>query len=179
SIYQLILKIGIKLNMENPEKFRNMLKEKLGKRNIELLRKLNVPIDNLYISTSTISKQDIMKHLIEALITIVGNRTSHYFAVAVMTKLINEAKKTHILYEKIQLQKINETYSLRFLDQIESSNDEQFRKSIKALIEAVGAHLGQKKRDFIEELKRNLGKEYVLFIENLGLNFHILEMKFN
>ncbi len=179
SLYQLILKIGTKLHIENPEQFRMNLKQKLGKRNIELLRKLNVPIDNLYISTSTVTKQDIMRRIIDSLITLVGDRTSKYFAVAVIIKLIDHIEKNHTLYEKIQLQKDSETYSLTFLDEVESISDEEFKKSIKSLIEAVGAHLGKKKGDFIEELKRKLGRDYVALIENMGLNFHMLEMKFN
>lgn len=179
SIYQLILTIGTKLRIENPEEFQMMLQQKLGERDIELLNKLNVPIDNLYILTSTVSKQDIMRHLIDSLVHIIEDRTSHHFAAAVMKKLMNEVEKTHVLYEKIEFQKSNETYSLTFLDEIESSTDEQFRKSIKALIEAVGTHLGTKKRDFIKELKKRVGNEYVTLLEKKGLNFHILEMKFN
>lgn len=179
SINYLMIKIGTKLSFKNPEQFRMMLKQKLGKRNIELLRKLSIPIDNLSIVVSTITKKDIMHRVIDSIIIIIGNRTSHYFAVAVIIKLINDVKKTHILYETIQLQKTNETYSLTFLDGIESSTDEQFRKSIKALIEAVGTHLGAKKKDFIKELKKRLGNEYVSLLEKKGFNFHILEMKFN
>ena len=179
SLYQLILKIGTKLNIENPESFRNQMKQKLGQRNTELLRKLNVPIDNLHISTSSVLKKDIMHSLIEALLNIVGDRTSQLFAVAVMIKMINSIEKNNPIYKSINLKKEDESYSISFEENIESIDDEEFRKSVKALIEAVGKHLGRKKGDFINELKKKLGKEYVESIEQMGLNFHILEMRFD
>ena len=155
------------------------MKQKLGQRNTELLRKLNVPIDNLHISTSSVLKKDIMHSLIEALLNIVGDRTSQLFAVAVMIKMINSIEKNNPIYKSINLKKEDESYSISFEENIESSDDEEFRKSVKALIEAVGKHLGRKKGDFINELKKKLGKEYVESIEQMGLNFHILEMRFD
>ncbi|MBS3778173.1 MAG: hypothetical protein KGY50_02630 [Candidatus Thermoplasmatota archaeon] len=179
SLYQLIVNIGSKLNIENAEDFRSNLKRKLGQRNTDLLHKLSVPIDNLYVSTSSVLKKDLMTGLIDALVDIVGNRTSQLFAVAVMIKMTNVVKENNPLFETINLTKEGDSYSLSFEKNIERVVDEEFRKAIKALIEAVGKHLGNKKGSFINELKEKLGKEYVSSIENMGLNFHILEMRFN
>lgn len=179
AIYQLILYIGTKLKVENGEEFRFELKKRLGQRNTELLRKVNVPIDNLYISISTISKKDIIHQLIDALIDIVGNRTSQLFAVAVMIKIIDGVKEESEVFTQVQLEKIESSYSISIKENVESANDEEFRRAIKAMIEAVGAHLGRKKGEFISALKQKLGSDYVATIENYGLNFHILEMKFD
>jgi len=179
SLYQLIMEIGTKIKIQNPEQFSQLLKQNIGVHNTDLLRKLNIPVDNLYFSTSSLSKKDIMQHLIDALIDIVGNRTSQLFAVTVLKKMSSAVEETHPLLRKVSITKNEKSHSVSFESSFESSNDEEFRKSIKALIEAVGSHLGRKKGDFIQELKKKLGKEYVTTIENMGLNFHILEMRFN
>lgn len=179
ALYQLIIYIGTELKIENAEEFGHELKQKLGKRNTELLRKVNVSIDHVYISTSSITKKDIMKQLINALIGIVGDRTSRFFAVAVLKEMMEKVEKNNSIFEKILLQKDEKAYDISFTESIESATNEEFRKSIKSIIEAVGSHLGRKKGDFITELKKNLGTPYVTAIEKTGLNFHILEMKFN
>lgn len=179
AIYQLILHIGTKLQIEDSEEYRNKLKYKLGKRNTELLQKLNVPINNLHITTSSFSKKDILNQLIDALIIIIGERTSKLFAVAVMIKIMGNVKQANTLFSDIQIQKNQEKYNLFIYDTIESASDEEFRKSIKKLIESVGAHLGQKRGEFISSLKLKLGEDYVSTIENYGLNFHMLEMRFD
>jgi hypothetical protein len=49
---------------------------------------------------------------------------------------------------------------------------------MKTLIEKVGKQLKHKQSTFIHQLKEYLGKEYVTAIEDLGVNFHIFELKF-
>jgi hypothetical protein len=179
ALYQLIIKIGTTLNLDNSERYRQNLIQKLGKRNTELLRKVNVPIDNLYISSSKLSKQDIIHHLIDSLITIVGSRTSEHFAVSVMIKMIDMVKQKESLFQLLELEKKKKDYTLTFSSDFEMVTDDELRRSIKALIQVVGSHLGKKKGDFIHELKQKLGKDYVLSIEKLGLNFHMLEIRFS
>ncbi len=179
AIYHLIVHIGTKLQIEDSEEYRDKLKYKLGKRNTELLQKLNVPINNLYIKTSSISKKEILNQLIDSLILIIGERTSKLFAVAVMIKIMNDMKQNNTLFSDIQLQKNEEKYNLFIYDAIESANEDEFRRSIKTVIESVGTHLGQKRGEFISSLKQKLGDDYVSTIENYGLNFHMLEMKFD
>ena len=179
AIYHLILQIGTKLKIKDSEEFRNKLKYKLGERNTELLQKLNVPINKLHIKTSSFSKKDILSQLIDALILIIGERTSKLFAVAVMIKLLDNVKEGNWILSDIHIEKNQEKYNLFIYDTIESANDDEFRKSIKFLIESVGIHLGEKRGEFISSLKRQLGNEYVTTIEKYGLNFHILEMRFD
>ena len=179
AIYHLIVHIGTKLQIVDSEEYRDKLKYKLGKRNTELLQKLNVPINNLYIKTSSFSKKEILSQLIDSLILIIGERTSKLFAVAVMMKIMNDLKQKNTLFSDIQLQKNQEKYNLFIYDAIESANEDEFRKSIKTVIESVGTHLGQKRGEFISSLKQKLGDDCVSTIENYGLNFHMLEMRFD
>ncbi len=179
ALYKLIYQVGTQLDFDQSTQFQSRLLQKLGKRNAELLRKLNVPIDNISIAKSKLSQQDIMQRLIDSLIEIIGERTSAYFAVAVMMKMLDNVKKTHPLLTKIQISKNKNDYSLQFANDFDSADESDFRKTVKSLIQAVGAHLGKKRGDFIDELKKKLGKEYVSSFERMGLNFHMLEMKLN
>jgi len=179
ALFNLIYHVGTHLDFNQSTQFQRILLQKLGQRNAELLRKLNVPIDNIIIAKSNISQQDIMERLIDSLIELIGERTSEYFAVAVMMKMIGNVKKSHDLLTKIQISKNKDNFSLQFADDFNSADETDFQKTAKSLIQAVGAHLGKKRGDFIEELKKKLGKEYVSSFERMGLNFHILEMKLN
>ena len=179
ALYKLIYHVGTQLDFDQSIQFQSRLLQKLGKRNAELLRKLNVPIDNISIAKSKLSQQDIMQRLIDSLIEIIGERTSAYFAVAVMMKMLDNVKKTHPLLTKIQISKNKDGYSLQFSNNFDSEDENDFRKTVKSLIQAVGAHLGKKRGDFIDELKKKLGKDYVSSFERMGLNFHMLEMKLN
>ena len=179
ALYKLIYHVGNHLDFEQSSQFQTTLLQKIGKRDAELLRKLNVPIDHISFSKSHLNHQDLMQQLVQSLIEIIGERTSKYFAVAVMIKMLDNVKQSHSLLEKIKLSKTPDNYSLQFADDFESSNENELRKTVKALIQAVGAHLGRKRGDFIDELKKKLGKDFVSSLENMGINFHILEMKLN
>ena len=96
-----------------------------------------------------------------------------------MIKIIDGVREESEVFTQVQLEKIESSYSISIKENVESANDEEFRRAIKAMIEAVGAHLGRKKGEFISALKQKLGSDYVATIENYGLNFHILEMKFD
>ncbi len=179
ALYNLILAIGTKLKIKNAIEFQQTLKRKLGERNTDLLRKVNVPIDQIYISTSSITKKDIIRQLVKSLIIIIGDRTSHLFAVAVMKKIISNVKTDYELFSKVQIDKNQESIHITFSGAVESIDDVEFRKALKALIESVGAHLGKKRGEFISELKKKLGDKFVTRLESYGLNFHMLEMKFD
>ena len=125
------------------------------------------------------TKKDILTLLIDALIEIIGERTSKLFSVAVMTKILGNMAKTDNAFSEVTLEKYQNDYKLIISDDVESFNDPLYRKSMKSLIDSVGSHLGQKKGEFISTLKKKLGNEYVSAIEKYGLNFHMLEMKFD
>lgn len=55
----------------------------------------------------------------------------------------------------------------------------EFAKAIRDVIKIAETHLDDKTNtSFIEDFKKQLGGEYLLQIEKIGVNLHFLEFKF-
>ena len=171
--------IGKKIHIDNRDTFREQFKQNLGRENVRLLRDINVPVDTIEFSSRLFKMNDILQRLIESLLRIINQYTSERFAIVVMKKLIIELKEQNEIFTSIQMEEKNGSFQIDFLKDMESFHEESVRKAMKALIQAVGMHLKRKQAAFTYELKKLLGEEYVSTIEELGINFHIFELKFD
>ena len=163
---------------DDTELFRNQLKNSLGRQNLSFLNGINVSLDSIEFPTQTINEKKMFERLIISLIQIINQHTSDRFAFMVMNKLIEELKQQHLIMNTLQIEKKDGIYQISLVNEKELSDRDKLRKVMKTLIERVGKQLQHKQSSFIEQLKQNLGKDYVTAIEEVGVNFHIFELKF-
>jgi hypothetical protein len=179
ALESIIQDTGDALHIQESSLFLNTLRNHLGPSNVASLRNLRVNIDSLHFRLTTLNNEDALRKIIDALIEVIGNRTSKMFSLAVMKKIIFAIQQNNNLLDGMNLTSESGFYEITWQQHFESLSDEDCKKIIKQLVQAVGSHLGAKRSGFIQDLKKALGKEYVECIEKLGFNFHMMEIKFD
>ena len=98
----------------------------------------------------------------------------------------NVLKKFKYEYDYLKLIKIDSKRFSKGLDELIISSDIEYVKpselgrGIQKIIEDISISLGEEASfNFIERFKERLGKAYVLRIEELGVNLHIIELRQN
>jgi hypothetical protein len=178
SIHDICTCVGNKMHGESGNVFREQFKEILGIENVSLLRDINVPIESLRFVSDPIKIKDLLQKLISSLHKVIKIHTSDQFALVVMKRIINEIKDQNEILNAIELDDNNGSFQSVFSKNVDSYDEASVRKAMKELIQKVGANLERKQSSYITELKKLLGEDYVASMEDLGVNFHIFELKF-
>jgi hypothetical protein len=86
-------------------------------------------------------------------------------------------------YDFIQLIKVEpatkqgELYHIIIGGNLDTINETDARRAIHLLLESITESLGEKISDeFIQKFKNSLDKKYLLKIEEMGINFHMIEL---
>jgi uncharacterized protein YnzC (UPF0291/DUF896 family) len=71
-----------------------------------------------------------------------------------------------------------ELYHITITDNIDSINETDARRAIQQLLETIMESLEEKvRKEFIQQFKNSLEKKYLLKIEEMGVNFHMIELR--
>jgi len=71
-----------------------------------------------------------------------------------------------------------ELYHITITGNIDSINETYARRAIQQLIEKIIESLEEKvRKEFIQQFKNSLEKKYLLKIEEMGVNFHMIELR--
>jgi hypothetical protein len=122
----------------------------------------------------------IFKQVIKALIDILGKTSTEndaIFAVNSFLRKIDSAYK-FLKYVKVD-SATNEgkLYHITITDNINSISETDARRAIQQLLETIMESLEEKVRnEFIQKFKNSLEKKYLLKIEEMGVNFHMIEL---
>jgi len=171
--------VGDALQIKDSSMFLAAFQNKLGKTSVSSLRNLRVNIDSLHFKSITIRNKEVLRKVIESLIQLISDRTSNMFGLAVMTKIIEDVQMNHDAIKGLEIQSEAGFYEINLEQSIDLIEEIEFKKIIKNLIEAVGKHLGTKRSGFIQDLKKTIGKNHVEYLEQIGFNFHMLEIKYD
>jgi len=123
----------------------------------------------------------IFKQVIKALIDILGKTSTENNAIFTVNSLLRKIDST---YEFLKYVKVDpatgqrELYHITITDNIDSINETDARRAIQQLIEKIIESLDEKvRKEFIQQFKNSLEKKYLLKIEEMGVNFHMIELR--
>ena len=156
------------------EKFRNNFNEDY----ISKLGEMGVNINVLQLSQVL-----VVQHVLKALIDVLSEFSAQSYAVLTID---NVTKKLGDKYEFLKYIKID---SMRYSEGIDaisvlpeidivrpSEVGRGIQKTVEETIMSLGEEAGQ---HFIEKFKKRLGKAYVLRIEEMGVNLHMIDLRRN
>ena len=125
----------------------------------------------------------IVKNVIKALVDVFIETTTQSYAVLMVNNML---KKHGDKFEYLKLINIDGTRFPEGLDAIivpeeieqvrESELGRGLQKIMETLIKSLGDEAGKK---FLEKFRKRLGKAYILRVEEIGLNLHMLELRQN
>ena len=154
------------------------LKDRLTADYIVKLSEMGVDLNVIQLKQSL-----IVKHVIKALIDIVNETTTQSYAVLMVNNML---KKHEDRFEYLKLINIDSSRFSEDIDAIivpeeieqvrESDLGRGLQKVMETLIKSLGDEAG---RNFVEKFKERLGKAYILRIEEIGVNLHMMELRKN
>ena len=183
---QKLLELTInKTDLENKDSIIDGFKLKLGDRNLYEIENLGVKLDKIRIEKSRYEEEDIIKKSLESLIKVIGMRTSDKFAVSVVSHILESLKKSDgnspLTMISIDISANSSSLpdcSISVSPNIKYAKTKEIARGIQEIVKMAGTHLGNKTISFVDDFKSQLGNNYVTAMEDLGVNFQLLEFKF-
>ena len=122
----------------------------------------------------------IFKQVIKALIDILGKTSTENNAIFTVNSFL---RKIDSMYKFLKYVKVDsatnegELYRITITDNINSISETDARRAIQQLLETIMESLEEKVRnEFIQKFKNSLEKKYLSKIEEMGVNFHMIEL---
>jgi len=177
-IQKVIQEINMYFEDKGAFSFTEKLKDVLSADYTYKLEEIGVNIDIIRLS-----QEIIVKKVLKALVDVLSEYSTQSYAVLMVNNAISN------FYEKFVFTKGIKIDSLKFTDGIDgielpeninSIRASELGRALQKIIENISKSLGEDAgRHFVEKFKKSLGKAYVLRIEELGVNLHMIELKQN
>jgi len=130
-----------------------------------------------------LKKELVIKHVIIALIDALSRSSNPSSSIMVVNDVIKKFQERFEFLNKIKID--SEQFSkgndgVVVSPEIEDVNSSELGRGIQKVVEDLTISLGEEAgENFIEIFKKRLGKAYVLRIEEMGVNLHMIELKRN
>ncbi|MCJ7698177.1 MAG: hypothetical protein MUO73_07605 [Thermoplasmata archaeon] len=122
----------------------------------------------------------IFKQLIKALIDILGKTSTENYAISAVNSFLRKIDSTYEFLKYVKVDSATnegELYHITITNNINSISETDARRAIQQLLETIMESLEEKVRnEFIQKFKNSLEKKYLLKIEEMGVNFHMIEL---
>lgn len=177
-IQKIIQEINNQLNEKGGFDFVEKLKDQISADYNYKLKEMGVDFNVIKL------RQDVvLKHVLKSLIDILSDSSTQSYAILMVNNVL---KKYHQKYEFLKTVQID---SLKYSEEgdgilvppeINSTRGSDLGRSIQRVIEEISKSMGEEPgMNFINKFKKHLGKAYVLRIEELGVNLHMIELRQN
>jgi hypothetical protein len=125
----------------------------------------------------------IVKHVLKSLVDVLNETSTQSYAILMVNNML---KKHADRFEYLKLIDIDGTRFSEGVDaiivpnEIENVRESELGRGLQKVIETLIKSLGEEAgRNFVEKFRRRLGKAYILRVENIGVNLHMMELRQN
>ena len=181
ALQELISEVSISIEWEGEESFVEVFKNELGEEYLSKIEKMGVNLSYIQTVLSRQEHEIITKKTLDTLVKIVGEKTHESFAVAALDDIIKNFEGAYDVLKYVKIDKSRYSEGVNAISIISEVNNVESHELAKALIKVIkmmGFTLGNKTISFIKDFKKQMGEEYILEIEKIGVNLHFLELKF-
>jgi hypothetical protein len=181
ALKELIEKVSTITEWKEEETFQDVFREELGERHVLRLKQIGVNLQEMVTVSQQKDNRQLMEKTVHALITVLGKRTSESFAVASFDKIIQKLRQNHQVLSHVT---IDDTHyfkgceAIQIIDTINQEKPFKVAQAIRDMIKLGGMFLGKNTQMYIKDFKKQLGDEYLSELARIGVNLHLLELKF-
>ena len=128
------------------------------------------------------NNSDVVRQILQTLINISGRKTTKVQAISTMHELIKKLEDKYDFLKHIEIKdtrymEMEEPVSV--MSEINSVKLNDVGKALYDIIKSMNSNLGrQAGYFFIKELKNNIGEDYYSIIEEMGLDFGLMQLEF-
>jgi len=182
AIEKLIGEVSTSIVWDAKESFIESLENELGEEQLSRIKKMGVNLSHIKTVLLQKGHEEVAGKALEALVTVVGRATSEGFAIVTADKVIKKLGNMHDVLKYIEIDRSRYSEgkaAISIKPEINSVKSYELGKALRDVIKITGTFLDNKSTaSYIEEFKKQLGKEYLYEIEKIGVNLHFLELKF-
>jgi len=152
------------------------LKNSLNADYLFKLEEIGVNFDIIQLKQTT-----VIKNVLKALVDVMSNSSTESYAIVMVNNVIRKFEDKFEFLSNVKVDGIHYSEGLNAIvvpSEIESVKESDLGRSLQKIIENIASSLGEDAgRYFIDKLREQLGKAYVLRIEEMGVNLHMIELK--
>jgi hypothetical protein len=177
ALNKILIEVHKSLGEKGGQVFVDRFKSRLSEPYLLKLREMGVNLNVLL----QLRHELVFKQVIKALIEVLSKASTSSYAVLTLDSIL---KKMGARYEFLKLIQIDSTRYSDGVDAVSIMTEidkvtpldagRAIQKIIEELIKALGEEGGQY---FVEEFKKHLGKTYLVRIEEIGVNLHMIELR--
>jgi len=123
----------------------------------------------------------LVKKVIEALIDILSESSTESYAVVIIKDIIKKYISKYEFLNYINIDSVNFSKAENAIEvskEINSISPSNLGRAIQKIIEKVSTSLGEKAGQFfLDKLQNKVGKAYILRLEEIGVNLHMIELR--
>jgi hypothetical protein len=142
---------------------------------LSMLKEMGVTITSQGIGFTA-----VFTHVIKTMIDIIGQSSSENYAILIVNSFLRKIETKFDFLRLIHIEpstKLDEMYHIIIGGNIDGISETDARRAIQQLLETIIQSLGENiSNEFIQNFKNSLEKKYLLKIEEMGVNFHMIEL---
>lgn len=132
------------------------------------------------ITSQGIGYSAVFTHIIKTMIDIIGKSSSEDYAIFVLNTFLRKIESKYEFFKFIYVEpatKIDEMYHIKITGNIDGISETDARRAIQQLLETISQTLGENiNNEFIQNFKNSIDKKYLMKLEDIGVNFHMIEL---
>lgn len=182
---ELILNVGDYINFQDKPFFIKRLKERLDEAYLEKFLELGIDLNEIEDILKKQGYNDVVKKTFYALIKIIESNTSTNFAVVALDTIFQKLKETE---DKEILRYINidknlsdkGIESINISSEINKEDPYKIAKTIGNILRKTQENRKNhsERASFINDLKMEMGERYFAELDNMGVNVHLINMRY-
>jgi hypothetical protein len=181
ALQKIIEDVGRSIDARTRRSFIEDYKIALGAGNRSKIKEISVDLEHIEKRLRQQGHELLCKKTLEVIIELMSTKTSKSFAVASFDTVLEKLQNKHKVLKYITIDKTlydNGIDAITIMPEINTVESHELGKAIEEILERIREHLEDKNQPFIEEFENKMGREYLSEIEKLGVNLHILELRF-
>jgi hypothetical protein len=152
------------------------LKNNIDSNFLNKLDDIGVNLDVIELKTGL-----VVKHVLKAVLNILKQSSDQKYAILIVNNILKKFESKYEFLKFVNIDSVNlseEGDEIVVLPDIESTRPSEIGRGLQKIIENLLSSLGDAAgQHFVEKFKKELGKAYVLRIEEMGVNLHMIELK--
>jgi len=125
---------------------------------------------------------EVVEHILQALIDISGRKTTKIQAISTIDELIKKLQDKYDFLKHIEIRDtrfMENEEPVSVMSDIDGVKSNDVGKALYDIIKTMNLNLGKDAGYyFIKELKNNIGEDYYSTIEEMGLDFGVMQLEF-
>ncbi len=185
AIEEFIIIIGSYINVKDRPFYIQRLKELMDDDCLRKFIDMGIDLDEIEETFKKLGYNDVIKKTLEAIIEIMGTKTSKSYALIALDTIFSKIKEKesddiidYIKVDKSQIELGVEAINIDF--DINKEDPYKIAKTIKLILKETQENQKSysEKASFFNDLKREMGERYYAELQKMGVNVNLLSMRY-